>query len=69
MNQNTKKILILGAGMVVRPIVSYLLEKNYHVTVASRTQSKAEAMTAKHKNGTAIGWTVDQQYKLDQLIL
>ncbi|TVQ15826.1 MAG: saccharopine dehydrogenase [Bacteroidetes bacterium] len=69
MNQNTKKILILGAGMVVRPIVSYLLEKNYHVTVASRTQSKAEAMTAKHKNGTAIGWTVDQQDKLDQLIL
>ncbi len=69
MSQNTKKILILGAGMVVRPIVSYLLEKNYHVTVASRTQSKAEAMTAKHKNGTAIGWTVDQQDKLDQLIL
>ncbi len=69
MNPTTKKILILGAGMVVKPIVNYLLEKNYLVTVASRTKSKAEAMTAKHKNGTAIGWTVDQQDKLDQLIL
>ena len=32
-----KQVLILGAGLVTGPIVSYLLDKGYHVTVASRT--------------------------------
>ena len=32
-----KKVLILGAGMVVKPIVTYLLEKGYKVTEATRT--------------------------------
>lgn len=69
MNFNKKKVLILGAGMVVKPIVDYLLSKDFLVTVASRTRSKAEAITAHHKNGKAIGWTVDQPDKLDQLVL
>lgn len=68
MNSNMKKVLILGAGMVVKPMVDYLLDKNFLVTVASRTKSKAEAMTAHHKNGHAIGWTVDQPDKLDWLV-
>ncbi|MFA6653983.1 MAG: shikimate dehydrogenase, partial [Candidatus Delongbacteria bacterium] len=37
-----KKVLILGAGMVVRPIVRYLLDHKIGVTVATRTKSKAE---------------------------
>ena len=32
-----KRVLILGAGLVTGPIVSYLLDKGYRVTVASRT--------------------------------
>lgn len=63
-----QKVLILGAGMVVKPIVTYLLEKNYLVTVASRTKSKADAMIDGHKNGTAMQWTVDKQQELDQMI-
>lgn len=63
-----KKVLILGAGMVVRPMVNYLLDNNYQVTVASRTKSKAEALTHHHPNGKAIGWTVDQGELLDQMI-
>ncbi len=63
-----KKVLILGAGMVVKPIVSYLLEKGFHVTVASRTKSKAEAMTGGHVNGTAVGWTVDDTETLDKMV-
>jgi len=63
-----KKVLILGAGMVVNPIVSYLLKNNYMVTVASRTKSKAEAMIKGHPNGTALAWTVDKEDVLDKLI-
>jgi saccharopine dehydrogenase-like NADP-dependent oxidoreductase len=63
-----QKVLILGAGMVVKPIVTYLLEKNYHVTVATRTRSKAEAMIDNHKNGTAIAWTVEDETTLSDMI-
>lgn len=63
-----KKVLILGAGMVVKPIVSYLLENNFKVTVATRTISKANDMIAGHKNGTALSWTVDDTETLNKLI-
>ena len=64
-----QKVLILGAGMVVKPIVTYLLEKNYQVTVASRTKSKAENMIDGHPNGTPVEWTVDKQVELDRMII
>ncbi len=63
-----KKVLILGAGMVVRPIVSYLLDKGYHVTVATRTKSKADAMIQGHMNGRSLAWTVDDIPSLKQMI-
>ncbi len=63
-----KKILILGAGMVVRPIVKYLLKEGNQVTVATRTKSKAEKMIDGHPNGTALAWTVDDKESLDKLI-
>lgn len=63
-----KKVLILGAGMVVKPMVSYLLERDFQVTVASRTKSKAGAMIGKHPNGNPVGWTVDDGETLDKMI-
>jgi len=63
-----KKVLILGAGMVVKPIVTYLLEKDYKVTVATRTKSKADAMIGDHPNGTSLAWTVDDEATLDRLV-
>ena len=63
-----KKVLILGAGMVVRPIVKYLLNNGYKVTVATRTKEKADAMIKGHENGTSLAWTVDDQDTLDELI-
>ncbi len=63
-----KKVLILGAGMVVKPIVTYLLEKGYQVTVATRTKSKADAMIAGHPNGTSLAWTVEDEATLDKLV-
>lgn len=63
-----KKVLILGAGMVVKPIVTYLLDKGYQVTVATRTKSKADAMIGDHPNGTSLAWTVDDEATLDRLV-
>ncbi|MCK9423739.1 MAG: saccharopine dehydrogenase NADP-binding domain-containing protein [Bacteroidales bacterium] len=63
-----KKVLILGAGMVVKPIVTYLLGKNIQVTVATRTKSKAEEMIGGHPHGKALAWTVDDQDRLDKMI-
>jgi saccharopine dehydrogenase (NADP+, L-glutamate forming) len=63
-----KKVLILGAGMVVKPIVTYLLENNFAVTVATRTRAKADAMIAGHENGTSLAWTVDDEEALDLLV-
>ncbi|MFO8234762.1 MAG: saccharopine dehydrogenase C-terminal domain-containing protein [Bacteroidales bacterium] len=63
-----KKVLILGAGMVVKPMVDYLLDNNYSVTIASRTRSKGEAMLNNRSNGQAMEWTVDREDKLDQMV-
>lgn len=63
-----KKVLILGAGLVVRPIVKHLLNKGIMVTVATRTKSKADEMIAGHPNGTAVAWTVDDEEALSRMI-
>ncbi|MBN2857974.1 MAG: saccharopine dehydrogenase NADP-binding domain-containing protein [Candidatus Delongbacteria bacterium] len=64
-----KKVLILGAGMVVKPIVRYLLDHNFAVTVATRTKSKADGMINGHPNGTAVAWTVEDEQTLDKMVL
>ncbi len=49
-----KKILILGAGLVAKPLVRYLLDHpDFEVKVASRTVSKAAKLINNHPNGTA----------------
>ena len=64
-----KRILILGAGLVSRPMVRYLLEvPEFEVTVASRTLSKAEKLVAGHVRGKAIQLLADQEQALDVLV-
>ena len=64
-----KKILVLGAGLVSRPGVNYLLEqKNLTVTVASRTVSKAEKLVKGHGNGKAAAVDVENDRELAVLI-
>lgn len=49
-----KKILILGAGLVARPLVRYLLDQpDFQVEVASRTVSKAVKLIEGHPRGVA----------------
>ncbi len=63
-----KKVLILGAGMVVKPMVHYLLDNQIDVTLASRTKSKADKMLEGYERGISVSWTVDQLDVLDELI-
>ena len=63
-----KRVLVLGAGLVAKPLVRYLLDKGYQVTMASRTASKAEAMIAGHPAGKALALNVENEVVLAQLI-
>ena len=63
-----KTVLVLGAGLVTRPLVHYLLKHDIRVKVASRTVSKADTLIDGHPNGEAIAWTVDQEDKLKDMI-
>jgi saccharopine dehydrogenase-like NADP-dependent oxidoreductase len=64
-----KKVLILGAGLVTRPHVKYLLGvPEFHVTVASRTVSKAQTLVEGHANGTAVQLDVTDEAGLRELI-
>lgn len=54
------KVLVLGAGMVARPLVKYLLNNNFYVSVASRTLSKAEKIIENHPNGEAIAFDIEK---------
>lgn len=64
-----KNVLVLGAGLVSKPGVTYLLkQKNIFVTVASRTVSKAENLIKGFSNGKAIQLNVENEDELAQLI-
>ena len=55
-----KHALILGAGLVARPLIRYLLnESDVHVTVADLVLSKAEEMIGDHPRGAAIQLSVE----------
>ncbi|WP_291868999.1 saccharopine dehydrogenase C-terminal domain-containing protein [Maribacter sp.] len=61
-------VLILGAGMVVKPIAHHLLENNFKVTLASRTKEKAEKVIEGYANGTAVSCTIEEKELLNSLI-
>jgi len=63
-----KKILILGAGMVVKPMVIYLLDRDFQVTVASNTKERADKMIAGHPNGKSVDWDAEDINTLDKLV-
>ncbi|HNW58045.1 MAG TPA: saccharopine dehydrogenase C-terminal domain-containing protein [bacterium] len=64
-----KKVLVLGAGLVSRPLVRYLLDQpETQVIIASRTVSKAEALIEGHPAGKAVAATVQEKEKLETLV-
>ncbi|MDP6069348.1 MAG: saccharopine dehydrogenase C-terminal domain-containing protein [Alphaproteobacteria bacterium] len=64
-----KRILLLGAGLVARPLVRYLLDlEGVSLTVASRTKAKADAMVAGHADGTTLALDADDGGAMAELI-
>jgi len=64
-----KNVLVLGAGLVARPLVRYLLDQpDFHVKVASRTVSKAEALVGNHPRGETEALNVKNSTQLEDLI-
>jgi saccharopine dehydrogenase-like NADP-dependent oxidoreductase len=53
-----KRVVVFGAGLVVRAHVQYLLDHGFEVTVASRTVSKAEDIIDGHGNGTPMAYDI-----------
>jgi saccharopine dehydrogenase-like NADP-dependent oxidoreductase len=56
-----KKVVVFGAGLVVRAHVRYLLDQGFAVTVASRTVSKAEVIIDGHPNGTPMAFDITEE--------
>lgn len=64
-----KKVLVLGAGLVARPLVQYLLDQpDLQVQVASRTLSKAEKLVGNHPRGQALPLNVTNEVELENLV-
>lgn len=64
-----KNVLVLGAGLVSRPLVRYLLNvPEFRVTVASRTVSKAVKLIDGHSQGDAIELNVKNDVQLEELV-
>ncbi len=62
------KVLILGAGLVVKPMVEFLLERNYKLMIATTTRSKADRMIKGHPNGLSMTWSATDINTLEKLV-
>jgi saccharopine dehydrogenase-like NADP-dependent oxidoreductase len=64
-----KKILVLGAGLVARPLVNYLLDQAaMTVTVADQVFEKARALVVNHPSGTALELDINNQTLLKETV-
>jgi len=62
------KVLILGAGLVVKPMVEFLLARNYRLMIATTTKAKADRMIKGHPNGFSMTWSANDINTLEKLI-
>ncbi len=62
------KVLILGAGLVVKPMIEFLLEHNFTVKIATTTKEKADRMIKGHPNGSSQRWSTDDTDTLEKLV-
>jgi saccharopine dehydrogenase-like NADP-dependent oxidoreductase len=61
--------LVLGAGLVSKPLVRYLLDNtDYLVVMASRTLSKVEKIIGNHPRGIALELDISDEDQLDRLV-
>jgi len=63
-----KKVLILGAGLVSKPMVEYLLEEGFEVIIATRTKDKADKLLSGHPNGKTVAWVTEDMDSLSAMV-
>jgi saccharopine dehydrogenase (NADP+, L-glutamate forming) len=63
-----KKVLILGAGLVAKPMVEYLLGKGFRLLIASPIKDRADEMINGNPLGSALYWSMDEASVLDRLV-
>jgi saccharopine dehydrogenase (NADP+, L-glutamate forming) len=63
-----KKVLILGAGLVVKPMVEYLLNNNFGLMVASPMKERADEMINGNPLGSSLDWSMDDPAMLEKLV-
>jgi len=63
-----KKVLVLGAGMVSKPIIQYLLGKGIGVVVASPMKERADEIIGGNPLGSSVDWSMENKEMLDALV-
>jgi len=63
-----KKVLILGAGLVVKPMVEYLLKNGISLMIASPMKERADEMINGDPNGSSADWSMDDPETLEKLV-
>jgi len=63
-----KKILILGSGLVARPIIQYLLSRDYRLTVASNTPDRSDLMIGGNAHGISLFWDAGDEESLNRMV-
>ena len=66
--KNMKHILILGAGMVSKPVVDYLLDNKFQVTLADADVSKAASVIGRREHGNAVALDAQNQNVVENLV-
>lgn len=62
------KVLVLGAGMVSRPLVSWLLDRGHILTVADVDKEKIISIIGNHPNALAVSLDANNDEELDMLV-
>jgi saccharopine dehydrogenase-like NADP-dependent oxidoreductase len=62
------KVLILGAGLVAKPMVEYLMANGFRVVIASPMKGRADEMIAGNELGASVDWSMDDPETLGMLI-
>jgi saccharopine dehydrogenase-like NADP-dependent oxidoreductase len=62
------KVLILGAGLVAKPMVEYLLKAGYRLVIASPMKGRADEMIKGNPMGASVDWSMDDPETLDLLV-
>ena len=63
-----QSVLVLGAGMVAKPLVEYLLENGIFINLACNTCDNAEKILNNHENGVVVYWEATQTSLLEEMV-